>query len=218
MNKTDGQLQRDVIDELKWDASLAGSEIGVAAREGVITLAGQVDSFAKKYAAVLAAERVAGVRAIAEQIHVVIPGALKRTDTDLAHAIVKMLEWDVQVPDIRVKARVEDGWVWLEGDVDWRFQSRAAERAVRNLTGVRGVTNLLQVKAHVSIPDVKQRIENAFKRSAEIDSGKITVDAMDGAVTLRGTVRTWGERRDAEDAAWSAPGVRRVKDELLVTP
>ena len=217
MIKSDGQLQRDVIDELKWDASIAGSEIGVAAKEGVITLSGQVDTYAKKYAAVRAAERVAGVRAIAEKIEVLIPGALKRTDTDLAHAIVNTFEWDVQVPDNSVKARVEDGWVWLEGDVDWQFQSRAAERAVRNLAGVRGVTNLLQVKTHISVPDVKQRIENALKRSAEVDSRKISVDATDGAVTLRGSVRTWAERRDAENAAWSAPGVRRVQDELLVT-
>jgi osmotically-inducible protein OsmY len=216
MIKTDGQLQRDVIDELRWDASVGSSEVGVAAKEGVVTLTGQVDTYAKKYAAVRAAERVAGVRAIAEEIEVVLPGTLKRSDTDIAHAIVSTFEWDVQVPQDHVRARVEDGWVWLEGEVDWQYQSRAAERAVRNLTGVRGVSNLLNVKADVSVPDVKQRIESALKRHAEIDSKKITVAAADGGVTLRGSVRSWAERRDAESAAWSAPGVSHVQDELLV--
>jgi osmotically-inducible protein OsmY len=216
MIKSDGQLQRDVIDELRWDASIGSSEIGVAAKEGVITLTGQVETYAKKYAAVRAAERVAGVHAIAEQIQVVIPGVLRRTDTDIAHAILRTFEWDVQVPQDRVKARVEDGWVWLEGDVDWQYQSRAAERAVRNLSGVRGVTNLLQVSTRVSVPDVQQRIESALKRSAELDSKKINIDATDGRVTLRGSVRSWAERRDAENAAWSAPGVWRVQDELVV--
>jgi osmotically-inducible protein OsmY len=217
MIKLDGQLQRDVIDELRWDASVGSSEIGVAAKAGVVTLTGQVDTYAKKYAAVRAAERVAGVRAIAEEIKVALPGALKRSDTDIAHAILNTFEWDVQVPEDRVHARVEDGWVALEGDVDWQFQSRAAERAVRNLTGVRGVTNLLEVKTHVSVPDVKERIESALKRNAELDSKKISVDASDGRVTLRGTVRSWAERRDAENAAWLAPGVSRVQDELVVS-
>ncbi len=216
MIKLDGQLQRDVMDELRWDASVGSSEIGVAAKEGVVTLTGEVDTYAKKFGAVRAAERVAGVRAIAEEIKVVLPGTLKRSDTDIAHAILNAFEWDVQIPQERVRARVEDGWVWLEGEIDWQFQSRAAERAVRNLTGVRGVSNQLHVKTHLSVPDVKQRIESAFKRHAELDSKKINVDATDGGVTLRGSVRSWAERRDAEDAAWSAPGVTRVKDELLV--
>lgn len=217
MIKSNGQLQKDVIDELHWDASIGGAEIGVAAKEGVVTLTGQVETYAKKYAAVRAAERVAGVRAIAEEIKVVVPSSFKRTDTDIAHAILNAFEWDVQVPQDHVKARVEGGWVWLEGDVDWQYQSRAAERIVRNLSGVVGVSNLLQVKTHASGLDVKQRIENALKRSAEVDSRKITVDASDGSVTLRGNVRSWAERRDAENAAWSAPGVSRVHDELLVS-
>jgi osmotically-inducible protein OsmY len=196
---------------------VGSAEIGVAAKNGVITLSGQIESYAKKYAAVRAAERVAGVRAIAEEVAVVLAGSHKLTDTDLAHTVASTLKWDVQVPDEKVKARVEDGWVWLEGEIEWQYQSIAAERAIRNLIGVRGVTNLLQVKKRPSAPDVRERIENAFKRHAELDSKQIAVEAIDGRVTLRGKVRSWAERQDAEFAAWSAPGVTKVEDELLVS-
>ena len=216
MIKTDARLQRDVIDELRWDPMVGSAEIGVASRNGVITLSGQVENFAKKYAAVRAAERVAGVRAIAEELKVVLPMSLVRTDTDLAHAVATTLKWDVQVPDDAVHARVETGWVWLEGLVDWQYQSTAAENAVRNLTGVRGVTNLLRVKVLASAGDVKERIEDALKRHAELDSKLIRVEAINGHVTLSGAVRSRAERQDAESAAWSAPGVTKVNDELTV--
>ena len=216
MFKTDSQLQRDVIEELRWDAAVGPAEIGVAARNGVITLSGHVDTFAKRYAAVRAAERVAGVRAIADEVTVILPSSLKRTDTDLAHTVASTLKWDVQVPDDKVKARIEDGWVWLEGEVDWQYQSESAEKAVRNLTGVRGVTNLLQVTKRPTVPDVTQRIESALKRHAELDAKKIRVETSDGHVTLRGTVRSYAEREDAKHAAWSAPGVSKVDDELVV--
>jgi osmotically-inducible protein OsmY len=216
MTKTDSQLQRDVIDELRWDPRVGTAEIGVAAKNGVVTLAGQVETYAKQYAAVRAAERVAGVRAIANEIVVSLPMDHKRTDTDVAHAVASTLKWDVQVPDDAVKARVENGWVWLEGKVAWQFEKAAAERAIRNLVGVRGVSNLLEVKARPSVPDVKQRIESALKRHAELDSKQIAVEAIDGRVTLRAKVRSWAERSDAESAAWAAPGVTAVDDELLV--
>ncbi len=216
MIKTDSKLQRDVIDELHWDPAVGSAEIGVASRNGVITLSGQVGSFATKHAAVLAAERVAGVRAIAEELKVVLPMSHVRTDTDLAHGAASTLKWDVQVPDDAVKARVEDGWVWLEGEIEWQFQSTAAERAVRNLTGVRGVTNSIRVKKIPSTADVKARIENALKRHAELDSKQIRVEATDGRVTLSGTVRSRAEREEAEFAAWSAPGVTKVDDQLFV--
>jgi osmotically-inducible protein OsmY len=214
--KSDAQLQKDLIDELHWDPSIGATEIGVAAKKGVVTLTGQVSSFVKKYAVVRAAERVAGVRAIAEAIAVLIPTACGRSDTDMAHAVANSLRWDVQVPDERIKALVHEGWVTLEGDVDWQYQSVAAEGAIRHLTGIRGVTNRLMVKRGVSAPDVKERIESALKRHAEVDARQIRVDVADAHVVLRGQVRSLAERADAEQAAWSAPGVTKVEDELVV--
>jgi len=216
MIKTDSKLQSDVIEELRWDPSVASEQVGVAAKNGVVTLSGQVGSYAMKVAAVRAAERVSGVRAIAEELKVVLPSSFMRTDTDLAHSVAAVLRWDVSVPDDKVKARVEDGWVWLDGEVDWQYESTAAERAIRNLTGVRGVSNMLHVKPRASAPDVKQHIQNALKRHAELDAREISVEALDGRVTLRGKVHSWAERQDAELAAWGAEGVSAVNDELVV--
>ncbi len=216
MLKINSQLQRDVTDELRWDPRVGATEIGVAVRDGVVTLSGEVDSYARKYAAVKATERVTGVRAIAEELTVKLPTSSARNDTELAHAIVETFAWNVVVPDDLITSRVQHGWVTLEGMVEWQYQSIAAERAVRNLIGVRGVTNLLAVKQHVSVTDVKARIESALKRHAVLDSKEISVEALNGCVTLRGKVHSWSEKQQAEFAAWSAPGVTTVDDELLI--
>lgn len=217
MPKSDAQLQTDVQEELVWDPSVGRSEIGVAARNGVVTLSGQVDSYPKKSAAMKAAERVTGVRAVADELTVQLSPSSKRTDTDIAHAVADALRWDIEVPDDKIKARVDNGWVWLDGDVEWEYQRAAAERVVRYLTGVMGVSNNVKISKRPWVPDVKSRIENALKRSAELDAAKISVDAADGSVKLTGRVRSWAARDDAERAAWSAPGVTSVKDELTVS-
>jgi osmotically-inducible protein OsmY len=216
ITKSDVQLQRDVIDELRWDPRIGPNEIGVAARDGVVTLTGLVDSTARRHAAIKAAERVAGVKALAEDLIVKVPMSFARSDTDIAHAARNALKWNVEVPPDSVKLRVDDGWLVLEGEVDWQFQRAAALKCVRSLVGVRGVTNNVSLKPHSFAHDVRDRIERALKRSAEVDSKKISVQMMDDRVILRGTVRSWAERQDAERAAWSAPGVTAVDDEIAI--
>ena len=215
--KNDLQLQKDVQDELRWEPSVRESEIGVAVKDGVITLTGFVPTYAQKFAAEQAAERVSGMRALADDLQVKLSGGTDRTDTEIAHAAVNALRWDIEVPDDLIRARVENGWVTLEGNVDWYYQKAAAERAVRYLTGVKGLTNFINVKPKLSAPEVKAKIEAALKRSAELSAKKIEVETSEGKVTLRGTVRTWAERQEAERAAWNAPGVHSVKDELFVS-
>lgn len=213
---SDTQLQKHVIEEISWDPTLRESEIGVAAKDGVITLSGSTTSFAQKYAAVNAARRVAGVAAIANDITVSLTPFHKRSDTEIAHAAKQALDWNVLVPPDAIQLKVEDGLVTLSGAVEWDYQRKAAERSVRTLHGVRGVVDLVVVRAHAKSADVSSKIREAFKRNAEIDSERITVTASDGTVTLKGRVRSWTERGDAERAAWSAPGVSRVQDELLI--
>jgi osmotically-inducible protein OsmY len=206
-----------VIDELRFQPNVREAEIGVAAREGVVTLTGFVPSYPEKVAAVRAAERVFGVRAVADDLTVRLPGTAQRSDTDIAHAAVEALKWNVEVPDTAIKLTVKDGWITMEGDVDWEFQRRAADRSVRFLTGVKGVVNRVTVhRASVSALEVQRHITDALKRSATVDAQRISVEARDGRVVLRGKVRSWAERTDAEAAAWAAPGVSAVEDDITV--
>jgi VCBS repeat-containing protein len=216
--RTDTELEKDVFDELKWRPSLRDEEIGVAAKDGVVTLSGTVSDYVKKYQAEKAAESVHGVQAVAVDLNVKLPSAFSHTDTEIAHAALDALKWDVEVPTEKIKLRVENGRIILEGTVDWQYQRSAAERAVRYLSGVKSVTNLIAVKAKkVSTYDVSTEIKKAFKRSADIDASRINVEAIDGKVILKGKVRSWAERRDAEDAAWAAPGVTQVDDRLAIS-
>lgn len=216
--KTNSKLQRNVLDELRWDPMLAGTEIGVAAKAGVVTLSGTVGKYSMRLAAIRAAERVAGVHAVADDITVKTASGFTRTDTEIAHAALNALKWDSDVPDDRIQVEVANGWLTLGGSVDWYYQKKAAEGAVRYLTGVRGMSDNIMVKSPVSTVAVKSKIEAALKRSAEVDSQRIKVMAADGTVTLSGSVRSPAERRDAEWAAWGAPGVREVRDNLVVAP
>lgn len=215
MKRMDEALRRDVVAELRWDPAIRDEEIAIAVKDGVVTLGGTVQSYAQKRAAEVAVERISGVRAVAEALEVKLSSSWGRSDTEIAHAAANALQWDVEVPDT-VKAKVENGWITLEGAVDWRYERDAAERAVRNLTGVQGVSNVLAIKPRASGYDVSQRIKEALRRRAELDAEKIKVEAADGVVTLRGTVRSWTERTEAESAAWAAEGVTKVKDELMV--
>ena len=214
--KTDKQLKMDITEELKWEPRVRDEAIGIEVRDGVVTLTGSVPDFAQRMRAERAVERVAGVRAVAQELTVKVPNTHERSDTDLAHQVANTLAWDTEVANQPIKAKIENGWVTLEGQVDWPFQRNAPERAVRYLFGVKGVSNLLTVKSHASTYDVADHITAAFRRGAEADAKKINVSATNGKVTLTGTVRSWPERADAQRAAWSATSVTEVDNRLAV--
>ncbi len=218
----DRALRAAVMAELDWEPSLDAAHIGVAANAGVVTLSGFVSSYAEKAAAERAARRVRGVRALAEEIEVRLPQFQKHGDDEIAERTLRILAWDVEVPDQNIQVKVEHGVVTLSGEVDRWFQREAAAADVRRLGGVRGVVNLLVVKpARPPAPDtnlVKEKIEAALRRSAELEAEGVDVEVQGGQVTLRGAVRTWAERMVAESAAWAAPGVTQVENALRVQP
>jgi osmotically-inducible protein OsmY len=205
-----------VNEELQWEPTVTASAIHVAARDGVVTLSGTVPHYAEKRAAIRAAQRVEGVKAIAEEMEVSLAGIHQRKDAELAHTVVNSLSWHVWVPS-HVQATVENGWVTLTGSVHWGFQRNFAEDAVRYLSGVKGITNNITLKPSVRPTAVKDAIEKALKRNAEIDAGNINVSADGSKVTLAGTVKSWDQRQEAGVAAWNAPGVTEVENNLALS-
>ena len=214
--KNDAQLKSDVEAELRWEPSVQAEQIGVSVKNGVVELDGHVDSFYEKWASEHAAMRVSNVKAVASEIKVELLSSAARTDEDIARTAMNHLEWNYSVPDT-VKVQVTDGWVTLQGTTEWQYQKDEAERAIRPLKGVKGVLNEITVTPRVSAVDVKIKIEGALKRNAETDARNIAVETSGGEVTLRGSVRSWTEREEAEHAAWAAPGVTAVEDFIAVS-
>ena len=214
--RTDTQIQADVLAELKWEPRVQPNEIGVAVKDGVVTLTGYVDSYTKKWAAEEAAHRVRGVKAVANELEVKLPSSSTRTDTDLAAAVVRALEWDAFVPVDKISVTVAKGWVTLRGELEWAYQKDDAERVVRRLTGVKGVSNLIVIKARPTPAELKKKIEDALVRTAQIDADRITVDVQGSKVVLKGTVRSWAEREEAKRQAWAAPGVTEVDNRITI--
>jgi osmotically-inducible protein OsmY len=211
------KLRQDVLDELDFEPSINAAHIGVGVNAGVVTLTGFVSSYREKLAAEHAARRVKGVKAIAEGIEVRLPFDKKTADDEIAGRVVDILKWRVGFPVDRISVKVEKGVVTLTGDVDWQFQKTEAEAAVHHLTGIVGVTNLVQVRSTVHDTEVREKIQNALRRSAELDASRITVQAEGGGkVVLGGKVHAWYERDLAEQAAWAAPGVTAVVDHILI--
>lgn len=215
--RTDDQVQRDVLAELKFEPRVLPNEIGVTVKNGVVTLTGFVDSYTKRWAAEEAAHRVHGVKAVANDLEVRLSGSGERTDADVAAAAVRALEWDAFVSVDKLDVTVSNGWVTLKGDVEWQFQRQDAERVVRRLTGVKGVSNLITVKPRVTPSELKQKIEKALVRSAETDAQRITVEVDGSKVILKGTVRSWAEKQEAERMAYSAPGVTSVDNRITIS-
>jgi osmotically-inducible protein OsmY len=213
---SDAALRQNVLEELEWRPEINAAHIGVTAENGVVTLSGHVSTYAEKRAAEEAAQRVAGVRGVAADIEVRTSGGDATQDDEIAQRVLTLLAWDNSVPRGNVAVSVAGGWVTLIGEVPWQFQRTAAENAVRNLHGVLGVRNRIVLSPQLQPTDVRQRIESALKRSAELASQEIRVRVSGGAVTLEGTVDSWAARTHAETAAWAAPGVTEVRNELLV--
>jgi osmotically-inducible protein OsmY len=215
---TDPELRESIQDELHWEPSIDDREIGVSVKDGIATLTGTVRNFFEKWEAGSAASRIHGVKAVANDVEVLLPGNSRRSDTDIARTAAEALAWNAALPADRVKVSVSDSWITLSGEVDWGYQKAAAEAAVRRLLGVKGVSNEVIVEPRAVPTDIKARIEAAFHRSAAVDAQRIRVETKGGHVTLRGKVRTWVEREEAERSAWAAQGVTGVENLINLTP
>lgn len=216
--KTDETLQHNVLDELRWDPSVDAAAIGVTVEDGVVTLSGHVSNYSQKQAAVRAAKHVHGVKALVDNLEVRLPALSERTDVDIARAAANVLDWNTAVPRDHIKVTVRHGWITLEGEVQWNHHRTAAERAVEHLSGVKGLTNAITVKPHATPTEIVGHIDAALRRNAYLDARTIRVETHGHKVILRGNVRSYFEREEAERVAWSAPGVSQVENHLLVTP
>lgn len=215
---SDNEIRDDVIEELDVDPTVDATQIGVTVKNGVVSLSGHVPNYGQKWCAENAAKRVYGVKGIADELDVHLPFSAQKTDPEMAQAAINAFRWHASIPDDRLTVTVDHGWVKLEGSVDWQYQKDAAASAVRYLTGVKGVSNNITLTPKVKPADVKEKIQNAFERNADLESRRIGVNVRDGKVVLHGNVRNWTERDEAQRAVWSIPGVREVENDLSVTP
>ncbi len=216
--RSDADIQAEVLSELKWEPRVQATEIGVAVKDGVVTLTGFVDSYTKRWAAEDATHRVRGVKAVANDIEIRLGVGGERTDPEIAAAAARALQWDALLVPEKIDVTVSKGWITLRGTVDWQYKKHEAERVVRNLSGVKGVSNLIDVRPKVQPAEIRKQVEQALVRSAQTDAGRISVEVDGNKVTLKGAVRAWVERQEAERAAWRAPGVMTVDNRITVAP
>jgi osmotically-inducible protein OsmY len=216
--RSDSEIERDVKEELQWDPDLDATDIAVSVKSGVVSLTGFVKSYSDKYEAEAAVKRVSGVAGVANDLEVRMPSIDERPDPDIARDAVAAIKSQLPISSEHIKVVVKSGWVTLEGHAEWQYQKNTAESAVRRIKGVRGVINNIVLKPQAEPTEIQKKIQNAIKRLAEVDANRITVEARGSEVILKGTVRSWVEREEAERAAWAAPGVTKVEDRIVVSP